>query len=74
VFRFWPETGNLQALPLGPFRSGIYSGPSVRVFPGGREALVVGTPLPEGQAHAAHLYILRFGDQQCAPAAYPFPR
>ena len=50
MFRFWPETGRLQAFPLETF------GP--RAFPDGREAVAVGTLIGKGREAGQHVYLV----------------
>ena len=57
IFRFWPETGRLQGFPVS---SSSWFG-SIRAFPDGREAVVVGTRIGESQASGKHVYILDLG-------------
>jgi serine/threonine protein kinase len=45
LFRFWPETGRLQSLPI--MNSGFPTSTEVRAFPDGKEAAVLGAPLGE---------------------------
>ncbi len=51
LHRFWPETGRLEALPaiLG---SGFIQGGTIRSFPGGSEALFVGSRIGDTDARA----------------------
>ena len=46
VFRFWPDTGHLQGLPVQSV-----GGPNVplRAFPDGKEAVVLGAPIGPGK-------------------------
>jgi hypothetical protein len=55
LHRFWPETGQVKALPALPSASVLY--PAVRVFPDGREAVFFGRPLESTQT-ADHLYVI----------------
>ena len=45
LFRYWPETGRLQDLPVVTRASVGGPGVHIRATPDGREAVVVGTPL-----------------------------
>ena len=47
VFRFWPDTGRLQDLPLEIGSGGIYAS-GFRVAPGGREAFAFASPIGRG--------------------------
>ena len=55
LHRFWPETGQVEALPALLSASVLY--PAVRVFPDGREAVFFGRPLESTQT-ADHLYVI----------------
>jgi eukaryotic-like serine/threonine-protein kinase len=54
LFRFWPETGKLQAFPIE--MSNFL--PAVRVFPDGSDAVVAGTLTEPGAASGQHLYVI----------------
>ena len=56
LHRFWPETGRLEALPALSAPLSRLPTPSLRVFPGGGEAVFVGKPL--GDQGADHLWII----------------
>ena len=54
LFRFWPETGQLQSLPLE--MSEFW--PAVRVFPDSWNAVAAGTLTEPGAPTGKHLYII----------------
>jgi serine/threonine protein kinase len=54
LFRFWPETGQLQSLPLEVTEFW----PAVRVFPDGWNAVAAGTLLEPGAPTGQHLYTI----------------
>jgi sugar lactone lactonase YvrE len=56
IFRFWPETGRFQELPIQPSSVGL--GNRAHVIKGDKEAVVQGKYFGEGQAAGPHLYIL----------------
>jgi hypothetical protein len=53
-YRFWPDTGRLQAFPV---ELQSISGAPMRVFPDGKEAVFLGRPT-EGAPPEPHLYAL----------------
>jgi hypothetical protein len=56
LFRFWPETGRLQAFPLEfAFDPNL---PAVRSYPNGREAVGLGTLTGAGNNAGQHIYIV----------------
>jgi hypothetical protein len=55
LHRFWPETGQVEALPALFSASVLY--PAVRAFPDGREAVFFGRPLGSTQT-VDHLYVI----------------
>jgi eukaryotic-like serine/threonine-protein kinase len=60
VYRFWPESGRLQAFPI-KIRSALSR---VRVFPDGRQAAILGDLLGPGQTGVIHVYILDLASGQ----------
>ena len=52
LFRYWPDSGKLRAYPVEGF------GASPRAFPGGRQAVLVGSGLGPGVENGAHLFVL----------------
>ncbi len=54
VFRFWPETGQMQAFPI---RTDWY-GNHMRVFSDGRKAVVLGRYLGTGQPPGVHFFLV----------------
>jgi hypothetical protein len=56
VFRFWPETGQLQPFAVQVSPDEIY--PQMRVFSDGRRAVVLGQSLQSGQAPRTGISLL----------------
>jgi hypothetical protein len=54
LFHFWPENGRLEPLPLLPAALNFQF---VRALPGGKQAVVIGTPAAE-PGSGAHLYLV----------------
>jgi WD40 repeat protein len=50
VFRFWPETGRLQDLPVQILNVATISSVQLRAFPDGKEAVILGAPIGAGKA------------------------
>jgi eukaryotic-like serine/threonine-protein kinase len=66
--RFWPDSGRLQPFPV------IAAGPmTVRAFPGGREAVVLGRSIEKGGESTSHLYIVNVesGNIRRLPSGLP---
>jgi len=55
LFRYWPETGRWKAFPLELPSTGLAG---ARSFPGGREAVAVGTSIGPGYETGDHLYAI----------------
>ncbi len=55
IYHFWPETGRLQALGVWKGENPLF--PTIRVFPGGKEAVFFGTIKGE-EEKVSHLYSL----------------
>ena len=49
VFRFWPDTGRLQDLPVQILNVATISSAQLRAFPDGREAVILGAPIGPGK-------------------------
>jgi serine/threonine protein kinase/WD40 repeat protein len=45
VFRFWPDTGRLQDLPVQILNIATISNAQIRAFPDGKEAVILGAPI-----------------------------
>ena len=56
LYRFWPQTGRIQALPALPCSTVI--APPVRVYPDGKEAVFFGRPLEASVDSPQHLYAI----------------
>jgi Tol biopolymer transport system component/predicted Ser/Thr protein kinase len=54
LYRYWPETARLLAIPLG---YGVFGSARIAAVPGGREAVVLGTPLT-GEHARKDLYVI----------------
>jgi hypothetical protein len=70
-YRFWPETGRLQDLPLWSLGLVSYLS-SERMVPGGKEAIVFGTPIGKGDPRPG-LFAVDLASnsvRRLAPAAY----
>jgi hypothetical protein len=63
--RFWPDTGRVQEYP---FELTWDNGHPIRAFPGGKEAAILGTPIPPVDGSPAQsLYILDLSSGQFRP-------
>jgi hypothetical protein len=72
LFRFWPETGRLQDLPVATVEIGeTLANP--RASPGGNEAVVDGAPLGHG-AEGMRLMLVNFATGGTRPLAPGVPR
>jgi serine/threonine protein kinase/WD40 repeat protein len=49
VFRFWPDTGRLQDLPVQILNVATISSVQLRAFPDGKEFLILGAPIGPGK-------------------------
>ena len=58
LYRFWPDTGRVEALPALAAPLSRLPSPSLRVFPDGREAVFVGKP--QGTEGPDHLWAIDF--------------
>ncbi len=56
IYRFWPDTGRLQALPAELYFDPL--SPPLRTFPDGKEAAYVGWPMGDGPNPVGTLYAL----------------
>jgi serine/threonine protein kinase len=65
LYHYWPETARLQALPIG---IELYANTDLRAMPGGREAIVLGTPLT-GEHPQKDLYIVDLATAAIRPLA-----
>ncbi len=70
-FRYWPENGRSQPLPVS-VQPGIPTN-YIRVIPGGRYALVIGSKIGPGAEAGIHLYDLDIssGSMRQLPEEYP---
>ena len=66
LYRFWPETQRLEALPALPSQRVL--APAVRPIPGGREEVFFGKPAAS-DASAEHLYALDLTSGRTRPLA-----
>ena len=72
LFRFWPETGRVQDLPVATVEIGeTLSNP--RAFPGGNEAVVDGAPLGH-EADGMRLMVINLATGGTRPLAPSVPR
>jgi len=60
VYRFWPENGRLQGFPIKVMSAFAH----VRVFPDGRQAVILGDLLGPSQLGVPHVYILDLASGQ----------
>jgi predicted Ser/Thr protein kinase len=60
VYRYWPESGRLQGFPVKVMS--VFA--RARVFPDGRQAVILGDRLGTGQLGVAHLYVLDLASGQ----------
>ncbi len=65
LYRYWPETARLQGLPMG---YEVYGPARVVAVPGGREAIVLGTPLM-GEHPRKDLYVIDLATNDIRPLA-----
>ena len=56
LFRFWPQSGKEQPLPLQVDLP--TTAPQVRAFPDGHHAVVIGTPISQGAEPGKEMYVL----------------
>ena len=58
LYRYWPDSGKSQALPVILPGTILYGWAAIRAFPDGRRALVGGTAIGKEAAAGVHLFVV----------------
>ncbi len=62
LYRFWPDSGRLQSFPIEVYERAVSA--TTRVFPNGREVVILGDLLGPGRQGTPHLLILNLASGQ----------